>query len=133
MQKKNRIFLIALAAFLLFPVFAISDSDTPEEIIINNQGYNSDKKGPVPFGHQVHAEDYGLACDECHHVYKSGKNVWEEGDEVEKCKTCHDPRESKGDAKKLQIAFHTNCKNCHKESGSDEAPYKTCYGCHKKK
>jgi hypothetical protein len=132
-KKRNWIFLIVLAAFFLFPIFAFSGSEMPEKIVIDNKGYKSDRKGPVPFNHQAHAEDYGIACDECHHVYQNGKNVWEEGDEVQKCSACHDPKESKGDVKKLQIAFHTNCRNCHKESGSEDAPWKTCYGCHKKK
>jgi hypothetical protein len=132
-ERRNWIPLIVLAAFFVFPVFRILGSEIPEKLVINDQGYKSVKKGPVPFNHQAHAEDYGVACDECHHVYKNGKNVWEEGDQVQKCIACHDPRESKGDVKKLQIAFHRNCIDCHKESGSTEAPYKRCYGCHKKK
>ena len=132
-KRKDWIFLIALAAFVLVPVLGFSGSEMPEEILIDHQGYKSDKKGPVLFSHQAHAEDYGLSCDECHHVYENGKNVWEEGDEVQKCNACHDPNESKGDVKKLQLAFHRNCKNCHKESGSDEAPYRKCYDCHQKK
>jgi len=131
-EKKNWFLFAVVAAFLLFPVFEISGSDMVEEMLIDNRGYKSDRKGPVPFSHQAHAEDYGFTCDECHHVYKSGKNVWEEGDEVQKCSACHDPVESKGNTKKLQIAFHGNCRDCHKESGSSDAPYKTCYGCHKK-
>jgi len=132
-KKRNWFFLAILAAFMIVPVFGFSGSEMPEEMMIDNEGYKSDRKGPVPFSHQTHAEDYGLSCDECHHVYESGKNVWEEGDEVQKCTTCHDPKESKGDVKKLQLAFHRNCKNCHRESGSEDAPYKTCYGCHQKK
>ena len=132
-KKRNWIFLIVLAAFVLFPFFALSGSEMPEKILIENKGYKSHRKGPVPFNHQAHAEDYGIGCDECHHIYKNGKNVWEEGDEVQKCSACHDPRESKGDVKKLQIAFHRNCKDCHRESGSEDAPWKRCYGCHEKK
>jgi hypothetical protein len=132
-MKRKWTFLIVLAASVLVPVFCFSGSEMPVEMMIDNQGYKSDKKGPVPFNHQAHSEDYGLSCDECHHVYESGKNVWEEGDEVQKCKECHDPKESKGDVKKLQLAFHRNCKDCHKESGSDDAPYRKCYACHQKK
>ena len=132
-QRRNWGFLIVMILFVLVPVFNLFGSDAPEKIVLDDKGYASRKKGPVPFNHQAHAEDYGAACDDCHHVYKNGKNVWEEGDEVQKCSQCHDLRESKGDVKKLQIAFHSNCRTCHKESGSKEAPYKTCYGCHKKK
>jgi hypothetical protein len=132
-QEKNRVFLIVLILFLLFPVSNLFGTDAPQTILIDNKGYVSKKKGPVAFNHQAHAEDYGATCDDCHHVYKNGKNIWEEGDEVEKCSQCHDPRLSRGNVKKLQIAFHDSCKTCHKESGSEQAPYKRCYGCHKKK
>lgn len=131
-KKRNWIFFIVLAAFALSPIFALSGSEMPEKILIYDESYTSHRKGPVPFSHQAHAEDYGLSCDECHHRYENGKNVWEEGDEVQKCSACHDAKESKGEVKKLQIAFHRNCKDCHKESGSEDAPYKTCYGCHEK-
>lgn len=130
-KQRTWILLITLAAFLFLPFFALSESGKGDIMLINNDGYKNKKKGPVPFTHDDHSESYGFSCDECHHVYEMGRNIWEEGDEVQRCKDCHDPRESKGKVSKLQIAFHNKCKDCHKETGSDTAPYRTCYGCHK--
>lgn len=130
-KPRTWILLISLAAFLFLPFFALSESGKGDIMLINNDGYKNKKKGPVAFSHDDHSESYGFSCDECHHVYEMGRNLWEEGDEVRRCKDCHDPQESKGNAKKLQIAFHKQCKDCHKQTGSDTAPYRTCYGCHK--
>lgn len=109
----------------------------PEDIVLNNEGYKTDRKGPVDFPHLSHIEDYGVSCNECHHDYKEGKNVWKEGDPVEKCVFCHSPLESKGNVKKLSIAFHKNCKTCHrnalKDGVSEDAPFKSCYDCHNRK
>jgi hypothetical protein len=66
---------------------------------LNNKGYDQDKRGPVNFTHKKHAEDYQVACAECHHEYENGKNVWKETDPVKKCVECHDPVEKKGDAR----------------------------------
>jgi Ni/Co efflux regulator RcnB len=106
----------------------------PEEITINNEGYEADRKGPVEFTHIDHAESYEVACKECHHDYMDGKNIWEEGDYVPKCIECHDPQESDGNIKNLRLSFHRNCKICHrnlaKEGISEDAPYTKCRDCH---
>lgn len=116
---------------------AADQKEIPDEIMIDGKAYASDKKGPVKFSHLDHAENYDVTCAECHHVYKDGKNVWEEGQPVQKCVECHDAEKSEGNVKKLQIAFHQNCKDCHrdlvKEGISEEAPYKKCNDCHEKK
>jgi hypothetical protein len=129
-RKRNRVFPVVPSVFFLLSLFGIPGSNSSGEMLINNEGYESRKKAPVVFDHDAHAEDYGFACDECHHDYKMGKNVWEEGDEVQRCKDCHDPGESKGNVMKLQIAFHQNCRDCHRESAPGEAPFRACYGCH---
>ena len=144
MQKKRPIiFMTILASFLL--VWGIGvlkatevQTEVPEEIILDSDAFETRRKGPVTFQHQMHAEDYDIACTECHHDYdEDGKNVWEEGDDVEKCESCHDPSVSEGKVKKLRIAFHKNCIGCHKrmkkEGISDDAPYRNCYDCHERK
>ena len=111
--------------------------DAPDDVKIENQGYKSDKKGPVNLSHKKHNIDYKVACTECHHVYEQGKNVWKEGQPVHKCIECHDPINKKDNQDKLQNAFHQNCKNCHKELAkadpSKKLPYKKCNDCHQKK
>lgn len=108
----------------------------PEEIIIENKGDEKERKGPVRFSHLAHADNYDVACTECHHDYQDGKNVWKEGDPVKKCIECHSPLKSEDKIKKLQLAFHNNCKNCHKdlakEGKTEGAPYKKCGDCHQK-
>ena len=133
--------MIVLTSVLLVTVGALTAAekavDVPDEIVIKNEGYKKITKGPVKFHHKKHAVDYKLACTECHHVYKDGKNVWKEGDPVEKCSKCHDPQKDQGKAKKLQNAFHKNCKDCHKEvvkkNKEAKAPFKKCNECHEKK
>ena len=124
--------ILAFTAFLFVAVGILTAADVPETVVIDSKGYKQDKKGPVTLNHKKHIEEYDVACDECHHVYSDGKNVWKEGDEVKKCDACHNPEKSEGNVKKLQTAFHTNCKNCHKEV-DENAPYKKCNDCHAKK
>lgn len=105
----------------------------PDEVMIDNKGYGADKKGPVKLTHKKHAQDYKVACTDCHHEFKDGKNVWKEGDPVKKCSACHDPEAKKDNADKLQNAYHKNCQGCHKQLQGKDAPYKKCNDCHEKK
>ena len=52
------------------------------------------------------------------------------------CSACHDPQKRDGRVRKLNIAFHKNCKGCHRKlagEGGTEAPYKQCTDCHEKR
>jgi len=138
MKKKFMCLLMALfAGLLLVNLGDLIADEPPDDIVIDNEGYETDRKGPVTFSHLNHYEDYEVTCEECHHDYQGGENVWKEGDTVKKCLECHSPLENQGDVKKLQIAYHKNCKNCHrqlaKEGISEDAPYKQCTDCHEKK
>jgi hypothetical protein len=110
------------------------EQSPPDEITLEDEGYKSNRRGPVYFSHLNHAEDYGVLCEDCHHHYQDGENVWEEGDPVKRCAECHDPRETKGKIKNLKLAFHKNCKNCHRELAKEgitkDAPYRKCSDCH---
>lgn len=118
--------------------------EAPEVVTIENKGYKKDKKGPVKFQHKKHQDEYKnvedkkIECTECHHKYdENKKNTWKEGDPVQKCgaEDCHDPLKKKDKIKKLQIAYHKNCKDCHKalvkagKKKDKEAPYKKCKTC----
>jgi hypothetical protein len=136
---KNRLFngmLVVMVGLVLATVGALSAAecaDVEDVIMIDTEGYAADKKGPVKLTHKKHTEEYGVACTDCHHVFEDGKNVWKEGDPVQKCSECHDYEKSEGNAKKLQLAFHQNCKDCHKESykaGKKDAPFRKCNDCH---
>lgn len=114
-----------------------------QDVIIENKVYKEDKMGPVAFRHQRHAGRYlnpdgrNIPCEECHHEYIEGENVWREGDTVRNCGTtaCHDPLEKKGERQeRLRTAYHNNCKVCHRDTakadGNKNAPYIRCSGCH---
>ena len=124
--------------FLSVGVLTAADkTDSPDEVTIENKGYKADKKGPVKLNHKKHNKEYKVACADCHHDYKDGKNVWKEGQPVKKCAECHNPLKKDGKTKKLQNAYHKNCKTCHKalvkEKKSEKAPFKKCNDCHQKK
>ncbi len=114
---------------------AEKNANVPDEVMIDNEGYTDDKKGPVKLSHKKHATTEGVYCADCHHDYKDGKNIWKEGDPIKRCVECHDPKEKRGDVAKLNIAYHKNCKDCHKERVKDDhkAPFKKCKGCHEEK
>jgi hypothetical protein len=142
MTKKFCILFTAILTGLIFisvgTLIAADKQVVPDTVTIENKGYKKDKKRPVPLSHKAHSTDkkYGpVQCADCHHVYKDGKNVWKEGDEVQKCSACHDPKKNtkEGGVKvmKLQNAYHKNCKNCHKKE--KKGPFKKCNDCHVKK
>lgn len=138
MSKKFTTVLMAIFTGMLFlTVGILTAADVPNEVLIENS-YSKDKKGPVKFSHNKHHVDYKIACTECHHEAKDGKQVaWKDGDPVQKCSACHNPEKGeKGDPMKLQNAFHKNCKNCHKaleKEGKKTGPFKKCNDCHEKK
>ncbi len=129
--------LIAFLGLTFIFTGILTATEPPDDLMIENQGYKSDRKGPIEFTHLNHSMDYEVACKECHHEYKDGENVWQEGDPVKKCVECHNPIKNEAKTKKLSIAFHKNCKGCHlallKEEISDSAPYKKCTDCHERK
>jgi len=129
------VMMVALAGLVFLTVGVLTAADVSDEIMIENKGYKDDKKGPVKLSHKKHSTDYKVACAECHHDYKDGKNVWKEGQPVKKCSECHDAEAKKGNTDKLQNAYHKNCKNCHKElvDKGKEAPFKKCNDCHQGK
>jgi hypothetical protein len=111
-------------------------TDAPDEISIYADAIKTHKKGPVNLTHKKHHVDYKIACTECHHVYQEGKNIYKEGDPVQKCQECHDAEKSEGNVKKLMLAYHKNCQGCHKElekAGKKSGPTKKCNDCHAKK
>jgi hypothetical protein len=128
---------VIFAGLLFLTVGVLTAANVPDEVKIENKGYQKDKKGHVKFSHKKHHDDYKAACTECHHDYKDGKNVWKDADPVKKCSECHNPLKKDGKIDKLQNAYHKNCKNCHKEiiakDATKKAPYKKCTECHQKK
>jgi Class III cytochrome C family len=134
MKKRLLAVWIPIVSGLIFlTVGVLTAASVPDDVRIENKGYKADKKGPVKLSHKKHTEEYKVACTDCHHEYKDGKNTWKDTDPVKKCSDCHDPEEKKDNVDKLQNAFHKNCQSCHKELKGKEAPYKKCNDCHEKK
>lgn len=132
--------ILAVSAFLTVIgvnyLPASDEQEMPDVIVFDQEICGKNLRGPVEFTHLNHAEDYELSCSRCHHDYIDGKNIWEEGNWVNKCIECHDPCDSDGNVKKLKVAMHRNCIECHrklkKEWGSTDAPYKACKDCHER-
>ena len=160
---KKRLFLLIMVAicgvaFLTLGVMTEAKDipkkpDKPQQevkdkIKIENKGYKKDRYNPVELDHKKHQDEYvnaenkKIACTECHHYYKKSKNTWKDEEYVQKCVECHDPLKTdpkNKKNKKLQLAFHNNCKNCHKAvvkaklKKEKEAPSKKCIKCMGKK
>jgi hypothetical protein len=148
-MKKRSLITVAVAAlgvvFLVAGVYAIQQA--PDTITMDSKVFPKHTKGLVTFSHKKHNVDYKNACTECHHMYKDGKNVWKEGDEVKKCDACHSeakaptgaeaPKLSKEEKIKKYYydAIHENCKGCHadlkKKDPAKAVPTK-CTECHPK-
>ncbi|MCA1959256.1 MAG: cytochrome c family protein [Desulfomonile sp.] len=133
-MKKGRVFLafvvcIAVAAALTLAYAASKMPDKP--IVIDSTTAIPDKKrGPVNFDHTKHKD---FKCTQCHHEYKDGNNVWQEGQEVKKCSECH-KKEDQGKQVKLEKAMHDQCVKCHKDMKKEKKQTgpTACTKCHPK-
>jgi hypothetical protein len=147
---KRFLTVLAIAVLMCSVAFlglsGAAEQKVPAVITIKSTLWKDHTKSAVTFDHKKHQEDYKIKCTECHHVYKDGKNVWKEGDKVEKCQKCHNEPTIKGEKKlpkdkqklNLKLAFHENCQGCHKKlKRKDKAKYgkipTTCIKCHPKK
>jgi hypothetical protein len=138
LKKGLGLLAVSVAVAFFWVAFSGAAVECPDDITINNEGWPKDKYEPAKLSHKKHVSEYSVQCKDCHHVYKDGKNVWEEGQAVQKCSECHnvyklgkDLREASEDEKKLSLykAYHDNCKGCHKEK--EKGPVK-CTECHAK-
>ena len=146
----KRLLVVFAVAVLMGFVILLGLSGAAQEVadtfVIQSKLWNKHTKSGVTLSHKKHATEYGGKCDECHHVYKDGKNVWKEGDHVQKCMECHNEPTIKGEKKlskdkqklNLKLAYHNNCQGCHKKlKKKDKEKYAkiptTCIKCHPKK
>jgi len=97
--------LLLFVGLIFLSVDVFTATQVRETIMIANR-YKKYEKGPVTLSHQKHAEDYKVACNECHHEYKDGKNVWNEMMGVKRCRECHDAGKKQGNADILNLAYH---------------------------
>jgi len=136
---------VAFFSFFSAGMLRAAQQTPPDEILIGSKLWPERKFGDAKFTHKKHAQDYKICCADCHHVYRDGKNVWTEGQEVQKCDACHTfvktgkaLMDATAEEKKLSLhnALHQNCRGCHarvnKENNNQAAPVK-CMGCHPQK
>jgi hypothetical protein len=145
-MKKPSLIVSLVAVLTLGFLFAVvyATQQAPDTITMDSKVFLKHKKALVTFSHKKHHVDYKIACTDCHHTFNDCKNVWKEGDDVQKCDACHsEAKAPKGEklAKKEMIkkyyysAIHENCKSCHnalKKAGKPTGPT-ACQGCHPKK
>lgn len=123
---------------------ASAENAPPAEFAIASNLWEKKTKGSPIFTHEKHVDVHKVDCNKCHHVYEEGKNTWTDGMPVAKCEECHDEPTIKSEKKlppddqkkNLKLAFHNNCRACHKalkkENPETKAPV-TCKQCHPKK
>jgi hypothetical protein len=116
----------------------------PAEILILSPLWKEHTRPGVAFTHENHERKYRVACNECHHIYENGKNVWKKGMPVSKCEVCHNEGTVKGETKlspdvkkkNLKLAFHGNCQGCHRKLKREDSESKAptvCSKCHSRK
>jgi hypothetical protein len=145
----KRFLTILAVAVLMGTVVFLGLSGAAQEVadtfVIKSKLWKEHTKSGVEFSHKKHSEEYGAKCVACHHVIENGKNVWKEGDKVQKCMECHNEPTIKGEKKlpkdkqklNLKLAYHNNCQVCHKKlKRKDREKYAdipiTCIKCHPK-
>jgi hypothetical protein len=141
MRRGKLVSCVVLAVMVVFmaTLVVMAQQKAPDTISIKE--FPTPTKAPVELTHKKHAEDYKIACSQCHHIYKDGKNVWKEGDPVEKCSKCHTNMVIEGEKKlspedqklNLKLAFHNDCQGCHQKLKKDKPDSKapvTCAQCH---
>ncbi len=145
MTRGGKIFSCIFAVIFMFcAAFIVYAVEAPDEITIKDSLWPTPTKPPVKFSHKKHAQEYKIACGQCHHIVKDGKKVpLPEGAAVEKCDKCHTEATIVGEKKlspdlqkkNLKLAFHDNCIPCHKKAKEGKPTVKaptTCNQCHVK-
>jgi hypothetical protein len=129
-------------------LWAVNLDAQPDDISLDdNEVFTSRSRPAVAFPHLRHFDDAGIECSECHHRFKDGENIVDEGELAEdaegiKCSSCHkseagfrfkpdlDPTK-----RTLQQAYHRMCTGCHRQVSKDkkQSGPVTCGQCHPKK
>jgi hypothetical protein len=114
----------------VFVASAASRTEAPAVILLKMSSLASRPKPPVKFNHQGHAARG--ACTSCHHDYQGKRNIWHEGQPVQKCQACHGLKPG-ACGLDLKNAFHRQCKGCHLRLQQLRRPAGPieCRGCHR--
>lgn len=131
--------ILFVVGVICYAAFSAPSPETPLRIM------HKTTAGKVLFGHADHADDYGIACEDCHHhapdeetVPKSCKGCHvlpEDGTAPASCIDCHgEGTDYEMDISADEItnnadAFHNQCGGCHEENDAGPAK-KDCSQCH---
>jgi len=142
----KRLLTTLIVTVFVGAVTLFAAQQAPDTLVIQSKLWNKHTKSAVTLSHKKHSTEYNNKCIDCHHIIKDGKNVWKEGDEVQKCMECHNESTIKGEKKlskdkqklNLKLSYHSNCQGCHKKlKKQDKKKYSkiptTCVKCHPKK
>ena len=105
--------LMAIMFVVGFVCYSALSQEPPEEPV---RIMFKTTAGKVLFDHKTHAEDYGVACDDCHHEEQEGTSSCSG-------EYCHGPESDPTRAD----ALHSNCKDCHEDGGAGPVE---CAACH---
>ena len=85
MKKQSLLVLVVVSLSVVF-LFAVvyATQQAPDTITMESKLFPKHTKSLVNFKHNKHNVDYKIACADCHHMYKDGKNVWKEADAEQK-------------------------------------------------
>ncbi len=130
-----KVLLITVAAVLIF-VLPSSLCAQPDKVVLGLSDVPGEKTRPaVTFAHNRHVEA-GFSCKDCHHLYKDGKNILdegtlEEGKENVRCSGCHGAKSRLN----LERAFHNQCIGCHRTYWKEKKKTgpRFCGECHVRK
>jgi hypothetical protein len=136
MTRRGRLLTALILSVAVLAAFTVAYAATKmpdKDVVIESKDvFAKPKKTPVTFSHEKHK---GAVCTDCHHDFKDGKNVWQEGQEVKKCSACHKLK-AEGKVVKLELAYHEKCAGCHKKLKDEKkkhGPLKAqCVKCHAK-
>jgi len=94
-------------------------------------------KKPARFDHNKHLA-LGVTCGQCHHDGEHNALTEEailamDSPNKLQCANCHNPEFANEKLNSVKLAFHGNCKECHKQGVGDIKGPTKCTDCHIKK
>ena len=125
-MKRMKLTAILILALALGAGLALAQEDN---LVINSQVLGPHARPLVKFAHARHSEKVP-DCLTCHHDFSpTGNRGASEG---QACSDCHSPQPTAKNAVSLTMAFHQQCKSCHRFAAGKGQPSGPvmCGGCH---
>ncbi|MCA1989015.1 MAG: cytochrome c family protein [Desulfarculus sp.] len=126
MKRVKLTAILFLALALAAAGLALAQEDN---LIINSQALGEHTRPLVKFSHAKHSEKIA-DCTTCHHDFSpTGNRGSSEG---QFCSDCHSAQPTAKNSVSLVMAFHKQCKECHRFAAGKGQPSGPvmCGGCH---